>query len=421
MAKPDMDIATPDIARRRRRRRVLYGLVSAVLVLVVTVGVSRLEPASPGVERDTLLIDTVKRGPLLRQVRGVGTLVPEDIRWIPATTSGRVDRILLRPGTDVRADTVILELSNPALRQELEDVELRLKAAEASTTNLRVQLQNEYLQQQVAVAGFEADYEKAAMQTEVNEQLSKQQLVSAMLLKQSQLDARQLAIRLDLANRQLASHAESMQARLAVQQADVDMARAVVRLKRRQVSELHVRAGVRGVLQLVPVEVGQQVTPGTNLARVANPSALQAELKIAESQARDVQVGQLASIDTHNGVIHGRVVRLDPSVQGGTVSVDVALEGLLPRGARPDLSVDGTIELERLDEVLFVGRPAFGQEQSTVGLFKLRADGQATRVQVRLGRSSVNAVEILSGLTVGDQVVLSDMSTWDEFDRIRLR
>lgn len=334
MATPDMDIATPEVARRKRRRRVLYGLVSAVLVLIVTVGVSRLEPAAAGVERGTLWIDTVKRGPLLRQVRGLGTLVPEDIRWIPATTSGRVERILLRPGTDVRADTIILELSNPGLRQELEDVELRLKAAEAGTTNLRVQLQNEYLQQQVAVAGFEADYQKAAMQAEVNEQLSKQQLVSTILLKQSRLDAQQLAVCLDLAKQQLVSHAESIQARLAVQQADVDMARAVVRLKQQQVNELQVRAGVEGVLQLVPVEVGQQVTPGTNLARVANPSALQAELKIAETQARDVQVGQLASVDTHNGVVPGRVVRIDPSVQNGTVTVDVALEDVLPKGAR---------------------------------------------------------------------------------------
>jgi HlyD family secretion protein len=416
-----MDVATPEVARRKRRRRVLYGLISGIVVLVATVGVSQLEPAAPGVEKGTLWIDTVKRGPMLRQVRGLGTLVPEDIRWIPATTLGRVERILLRPGTPVTPGSIILELSNPALEQELEDVELRLQAAEAATTNLRVQLDNEYLQQQVAVAAVEADAEKAALQAEANEQLAKQDLVSAMTLKQSKLDARQLATRLSLAKRQLASHAESMQARLAVQQADVDMARAIVRLKRRQVDELRVRAGVRGVLQLVPVEVGQQVTPGTNLARVANPSQLQAELKVAETQAKDVQVGQVASIDTHNGIVPGRVIRIDPSVQNGTVTVDVSLDGPLPKGARPDLSVDGTIELERLDDVLYVGRPAFGQEQSAVSLFKLQPNGDAVRMQVRLGRSSVNTVEITSGLKIGDQVVLSDMSTWDEFDRIRLQ
>lgn len=416
-----MDIATPALARHKRRRRLLYGLVAAVVVMIVTVGVSRLEPAAPGVERGTLWIDTVKRGPMLRQVRGLGTLVPEDIRWIPATTAGRVERIVLRPGTEVQPDTVIVELSNPTLEQEREDVQLRLHAAEATTTNLRVQLQNELLQQEVAVAAIEADAQKAALQAEANAQLAKRELVSAMTLKQAVLDAQQLATRLSLAKRQLASHGESMQARMAVQQADVDMARAIVRLKQRQVDDLRVRAGVRGVLQVVPVEVGQQVTPGMNLARVANPSALQAELKIAETQAKDVQVGQIAAVDTHNGVVAGRVVRIDPAVQNGTVTVDVALEGELPRGVRPDLSVDGTIELERLAEVLFVGRPAFGQEQSTVGLFKLQAGGQATRVRVRLGRSSVNTVEVLEGLTVGDEVVLSDMSTWDEFDRLRLQ
>ena len=416
-----MDIATPHVAKKKRRRRVFYGLVVGVVVLIVTVGVSRLEPAAPSVERGTLWIDTVKRGPMLRQVRGLGTLVPEDIRWIPATTTGRVERILLRPGTKVTAQSVILELSNPTLDLELQDARLKVKAAEAAATNLRVQLQNEALQQQAVVAGIELDLQKATMQVEVNEQLAKRALVAAIIVKQLQLDAQQLETRLTLARKQLGSHAESMAARLAVQQVDVDQARATLDLKQRQVDELRVRASVDGVLQLVPVEVGQQVAPGANLARVANPSRLQAELKIAETQAKDIQVGQVASVDTHNGVINGRVVRIDPSVQNGTVAIDVSLEGELPKGARPDLSVDGTVELERLASVVYVGRPAFGQEASTVGVFKLEPTGDATRVQVKLGRSSVNTVEVLSGLTPGDQVILSDMTQWDGFDRVRLQ
>jgi len=416
-----MDFARPDLARKKRLRRILYGSAAVVVVLLVTAGISQLEPAAPGVDRATLWIDIVKRGPMVRQVRGLGTLVPEEIRWIPATTMGRVERVLLRPGTVVTPDSVIVELSNPALELELQDAELRVKAADAALANLRLQLQKEYLQQEAATLAMESDYQKAALQAEVNQQLAEKGLLAAITLRQSRLDAQQLAARLALAKKQLEGHAESMAARMDVQQAEVDQVRAMVRLKQRQVDELRVRAGVAGVLQVVPVDVGQQVAPGANLARVANPARLQAELKIAETQAKDIQIGQVASIDTRNGIAAGTVVRIDPSVQNGTVTVDVALDGSLPKGARPDLSVDGTIELERLDEVLFVGRPAFGQEQSAVGLFKIQANGEATRVQVKLGRSSVNTVEILAGLSVGDQVVLSDMSTWDGFDRIRLQ
>jgi HlyD family secretion protein len=416
-----MDIARPSQARQRRIRRVLFAAAGLVTIGLISVGLSRLKPAAPRVERATVWIDTVKRGPMLRQVRGLGTLVPEDTRWIPATTQSRVDRILLRPGTAVRADSVILELSNPQLEQELRDAELKLQASGASLTNLRVQLQNDDLQQQASAASIEAEYVKAKLLAEVNEELWKQQLVSEIIVRQSKVDADQLAIRNGIAKKQLASAAESMQARLAVQQSDVDQARAVMVLKRRQVNELRVRAGFAGVLQVVPVEVGQQVAPGTNLARVANPSRLKAELKIAETQAKDILIGQAASIDTRNGVVEGRVARIDPSVQNGTVTVDVTIDGPLPKGARPDLSVDGTIELERLADVLYVGRPAFGQDESTVGLFRMLKDGNmAERAQVKLGRSSVNTIEILSGLTIGDQVVLSDMSAWDAYDRIQL-
>jgi len=420
MVNQYMDIARPSNLRQKRIRRALYGTLALAAVLLITLGLSRLKPAAPSVERATVWIDTVKRGPMVREVRGVGTLVPESIRWIPATTVGRVERIVLRPGITVSADEIILELSNPSLEQELQDAQLKLKAAEAGLINQRVQLQNDYLAQQASTASIEADSKKAALQADVNEQLAVKDLVSTLTLRQSKLDADQLAARYQLAVKQLASHAESMPARLAVQQAELEQVRAIVQLKQRQVDELHVRAGVAGVLQVVPVEVGQQVAPGTNLARVADPSRLKAELKIPETQAKDVQIGQSASIDTRNGVVDGRVVRIDPSVQNGTVTVDVTMDGPLPKGSRPDLSVDGRVELEHLNDVLYVGRPAFGQEQSTVVLFKLQPGG-ASRIQVKLGRSSVNTVEVLSGLAVGDQVILSEMSNWDAVDRIRLQ
>lgn len=417
-----MDIARPSNLRRKRIRQAVYAALGLLAVLVITLGLSRLKPAAPTIDAATVWRDQVKRGPMLRQVRGLGTLVPEDIRWIPATTQGRVEKIGLRPGTPVTPASVILELSNPELEQELRDYELKVRASEASLANLHVQLKNDQLQQRASAATIEAEYNKAKMQAQMNEALAKDQLVSDLVLKQSRVDAEQLAVRSEIAKQQLATAAESERARLAVQQSDLDQARAILQLKKRQYDELKVRPGFSGMLQLVPVEVGQQVAPGTNLARVANPLRLKAELKIAETQAKDIQTGQLASIDTRNGVVQGRVIRIDPSVQNGTRTVDVSLPDELPKGAVPDLSVDGTIELERLADVLYVGRPAFGQEQTTVGLFKLDPDGiTATRVQVKLGRSSVNQIEVLGGLKVTDTVILSDMSSWDAFDRVRLK
>jgi HlyD family secretion protein len=400
-----MDIARPSNAKQKRIRQGIYVGVSLLAVGLVTVGLSRLKPAAPTVERAVVWPDQVKRGPMLRQVRGLGTLVPEDIRWIPATTVGRVERITLRPGTVVSAGSIILELSNPQLEQELQDAQLKLQAAEAGLANLRVQLQNDLLQTKATGASIEADYNKAKMQAQMNEALAKDQLVSDLVLKQSQVDADQLGVRNQIAKDQLATKVDSTRAQVAVQQSSVDQARAVLQLKRQQRDELRVRAGIAGMLQLVPVEVGQQVAPGTNLARVANPARLKAEIKIAETQAKDIQIGQPASIDTRNGIVEGRVARIDPSVQNGTRTVDVSLPDTLPKGAVPDM-----------------GRPAFGQEQSVVGLFKISADGTgAERVQVKLGKSSVNTVEVLSGLKVGDQVILSDMSAYDAFDRIRLK
>ncbi len=421
-----MDIARPSNARKKRIRQAIYGGVGLLAVVLVSVGLSRLKPAAPTVERAVVWPDTVKRGPMVRQVRGLGTLTPEDIRWIPATTQGRVERIILRPGTPVKADSVILELSNPTLEQQLQDAELKLAAAEAGLANLKVQLQNELLAARATAANIDGDYNKARMNAEMKEALAKDKLVSDLELKQAKVDAEQLSVRSQIAKEQLDSKSESMRAQLAVQQSAVDQARALLQLTRQQKNELKVRAGLDGMLQLVPVEVGQQVAPGSNLARVANPSRLKAEIKIAETQAKDIQIGQKAEVDTRNGIVEGRVARIDPSVINGTRTVDVTLMGELPKGAVPDLSVDGTIELERLENVLYVGRPAFGQEQGTISLFKVtagtcEAPDEAERVQVKLGRSSVNTVEVLSGLAEGDCVILSDMSAWDGRDRLRIR
>jgi HlyD family secretion protein len=417
-----MDIARPSNARKKRIRNAAYIVVGLLVVGGVSVGLSRLKPAAPTVERAVVWPDTVKRGNIMREVRGLGTLTPEDIRWIPATTQGRVERIILRPGAQVKPDSVILELTNPTLEQQLQDAELKVAASVAGLENLKVQLNNDLLTTRAAAASIEANYNKAKMQAEMNQALAKDKLVSDLVLKQSQTDADSLAVSTSIAKEQLASKAESTRAQLAVQQSLVDQARAVLQLTRQQRDELKVRAGLEGTLQVVPVEVGQQVAPGTNLARVANPSRLKAEIKIAETQTKDIQIGQKASVDTRVGIVEGRVARIDPSVQNGTRTVDVTLNGELPKGAVPDLSVDGTIELERLMDVLYMGRPAFGQEQSVVGLFKIGADGaNAERTQVKLGRSSVNTVEILSGLKVGDQVILSDMSAYDAYDRIRLK
>jgi HlyD family secretion protein len=417
-----MDIARPSNARRKRIRQALYIGGGLLIVALVSVGLSRLRPAAPTVEAGTVWRDSVKRGPMLRQVRGLGTLVPEDIRWIPATTQARVEKIILRPGTRVTPDSIILELSNPQLEQELQDAQLKLESAEASLANLRVQVQNDLLSQRATAATAEADFSRAKMQSEMYDSLAKDKLIPELQRRQAELDAQQLGVRNEIAKEQLASRSDSGRAQLAVQQSSVDQASALLQLKQRQRDELKVRAGIPGILQQVEVQEGQQVSPGANLVRIANPSRLKAEIKIAETQAKDIQIGQRAEVDTRNGIVQGRVIRIDPSVQNGTRTVDVSLEGELPKGAVPDLSVDGNIELERLSDVLYMGRPAFGQEESVITVFKVDPDAStANRVQVKLGRSSVNSIEVISGLSVGDSVILSDMSQWDGFDRVRLR
>jgi HlyD family secretion protein len=416
-----MDIARPDLSKARRKKRIIYGSIAAMVLAGITLGLSRLKPAAPTVERNLVWIDTVKQGQMLRQVRGLGTLVPEEIRWIAARTQGRVDKILLRPGAKVTTGSNILTLTNPDVEQAATNAESQLKASEAELLNLRVTLQSGVLQSESFAASAKADFEQSRIQAEVNEQLAKDGLISALDLRLSKVRAEQLATRHSIEQRRFQFAKDTIDPQLAVKQAEVDRLRAIAKLRRDEVDALAVRSSMNGVLQLLPVEVGAQINPGFNLARVADPTRLKAEIRVAETQAKDIQIGQPASVDTRNGIVEGRVSRIDPSVQNGTVTVDVIIVGDLPRGARPDLSVDGTIELERLDNVVHVGRPAFGQERSTVGIFKLDADGiYAVRTQVKLGRSSVNTIEIVDGLRPGDRVILSDMSQWDANDRIKL-
>ena len=418
-----MDIARPAIiARQRRTRRITYGAAAAVAVLLITLGLSRLKPAAPSVDRGTLVIDTVKRGGMLRQVRGLGTLVPEELRWIPAATEGRVERIVVQPGSTVSPDTIILELSNPELEMQALDAESQLRAAEAQHAELKVRLESQHLDQEAAAASVQADYAQARMRADTDQQLADQGLVADLNRKLSRVAADQLENRNRIEQRRLAIAGDSIKAQLAGQQAQVEQKRVLARLRRNQVKAQAVRAGIGGMLQQVPVEVGQRVAPGTILAKVAEQNRLKAVIKVAETQAKDIQIGQPASIDTRNGIVDGRVSRVDPAAQNGTVTVDVALTSELPKGARPDLSVDGTVELERLENILYVGRPAQGgQGPGPVGLFKLEEGGStATRVTVRLGRASVSTVEVVGGLKEGDQVILSDTSAYDAVDRIRL-
>jgi HlyD family secretion protein len=416
-----MDIARPHIAKQKRRRRILFASGGVLALIVITVALSHLKPAVPSVDRSTVWVDTVKRGPMVREVRGLGTLVPEEIRWIPANTEGRVEKIVVRPGTQVKADTVILELSSPELEQAAHDAESKLKAAEAEFTTLQAKLQGDLLDQESNTARVHSEYQQARIESDMNEQLKKNGLVAELQYKTSQVKAAELSNRDAIEEKRLNFARDSIDPQLASKQAEVDQVKEAAQLKLDQVEALHVKAGMNGVLQQMPVDVGQRVKIGDNLARVADPTKLKAEIKIAETQAKDIQIGEKTTIDTRNGVVTGHVTRVDPAVEQGTVKVDAQIDGELPRGARPDLTIDGTIELERLDDVIYVGRPAFGQENNTVSIFKLvSGSSEAVRTPVKLGRSSVNSIEIINGLQPGDQVILSDTSAWDAHERIRL-
>jgi HlyD family secretion protein len=405
--------------RRRKRWLIISGIVLALAAGTLTL--ARLKPAAPTIDRSLVWIDTVKRGPMLRQVRGVGSLVPEDIAWITARTSGRVDRIVLRPGATVKPDDVVLVLSNPEVREAAANADSQLKSAQAEVESLRLQLENGALATEVAAADARANYEQAKLRAEVNEKLFKQGIVSGLELRLSKVTEQQAQVRNSLEQKRATFTRQSIAPQLAVKRAEVDRLVAQARMRHDELDALQVRAGMSGVLQVLPVEAGAQVASGANLARVADPARLKASLRIPETQMKDVLLGQHATVDTRNGIIQGLVARIDPSVRDGTVTVDVALTGDLPAGARPDLSIEGTIELERLQNVLFIGRPALSEQTSQLRLFKLDAGGaQAIRIPVTLGRRSINAVEVLGGLAPGDRVILSDMSRWDGNDHIRL-
>ena len=416
-----MDVQRTDIARQKKRKRTLLIGVALAAVILVSIGLAQLETAAPTVEGGALYFSTVERGEMLRQVRGPGTLVPESLQWITAATQGRVERILVLPGTVVEADTILLELSSPELEQQIIDAESELRAVEADFVMLEAQLESQVLTQESVLAQAISEHSQAKLQLEANERLLAEGLLPEIDFKRSQLATNQLETLEQIERARLEKARRSTEAQLQAGRSRLEQQRALMNLRQQQFASLQVRAGMKGVLQEVRVEEGQRVTAGITLAQVAQPDRLKAELRIPETQAKDLRVGLVVSIDTRNGVVAGRLSRVDPAVREGSVTVDVALEGILPQGARPDLRVDGTIEIERLEDVLYVGRPAYGQAHQTVSLFKVNEDeDEARRVQVRLGRSSVSTVEVIDGLHEGDRVILSDTSKWDDFDRIRV-
>lgn len=413
-----------DVPRQkpRSRKRWLFAGGGLAALALVTVGLSTLEPAAPSVARSTLWTDTVRRGEMVRQVRGPGTLVAEDIRWVAALTPGRVERKLVQPGTEVQAGTILVELSNPDVERQLLEARRQLSAAEAELTAMRANLENQRLTQQGVVASMRSQQREAQRNAETSQGLAEKGLISRMELAKATDAAAELSTRLELENSRLNFMTQSMRSQLEAQARQVEMLRTLTEFQQRQIESMKVPAPAAGVLQELPVELGQWVNSGATIAIVVQPGRLKAVLRIPETQAKDLVVGQPAAIDTRNGVVPGRVTRIDPSVQNGTVTVDVALTGPLPRGARPDLSVDGTVDIERLPDVMYVGRPAYGQAESTVGLFRLSPDGkEATRAQVKLGRGSATSIEVSGGLQPGDVVILSDMSQFDASERVRIQ
>ena len=418
-----MDISRPDIKQKKIRRQVIATVLGVLVLAALALFVSRLKPAAPTVDRATVWTDEVKRGPLLRQVRGPGSLVPREdkIRLIPAETEATVVRIRVLPGAKVQPDTVLMDLVDPTVQQELLDAQLQLKAAQADLTNIRAKLQSDLMTQKAAAATVGADYSQAKLQAQTDKSLYDLGVISGLTYNASKGKADELTTRDGLEKQRLTLNEKAIETQIAVQQTKVEQAQALLALKQKQQDALNVRAGISGVLVDLPHQVGEHVDPGTTLAKVVQPDQLKASLKIAETQARDIQIGQPSEIDTHNGVISGKVMRIDPAVVNGTVTVDVELEGALPLGARPDLSVDGTIDLDRMANVVYVGRPAFGNENSTISLFKLSTDSKtAVRVPVKVGKASVNSIQVIEGLQEGDTVILSDMSRWDSTDKIRL-
>ncbi len=417
-----MDVPRTGVSRKKNIKRAITGLVVLGAVGGVTFWLSRLQPAAVAVEASTLWPDTVKRGPMLRNVRGMGTLVPEEILFVPAITDGQVRRIYLRAGAVVQPDTVLLELSNPELELAAVDADWQVKQAEANFKDLRVKLESTRLEQESAAARVQSEWTQAKLTADRDEALIKLGLKSDLEYKLSKAKADELGGRHDIERQRIAISRESVEAQLASQQVQIEKLKAALALKRQQVGQLKVRAGASGVLQQLPVEVGQKILMGAVLAKIAQPTRLKAELKIAETQVKEITLGLPATVDTRNGLIQGVVSRIDPAAVNGTVTVDVKLTSALPAGARPDLSVDGTVDLERIAEVLQMGRPVYGQPFSTITLFRVNPDGkEALRVPVKLGRASVNSIEVVEGLKAGDRVILSDMSQYDTHNRIRLQ
>lgn len=421
-----MDIARPDILQKKKRRLTIWAVAGVVALGLLGMGVSRLKPAAPAVDRSTVWSDTVKRGPLVRQVRAsTGSLVPREdsIELIPAETDATVVRIRVLPGAQVTPNTTILDLADPQLEQEVLNAQLALRAAEADYKSLQATLQSTLMDKKTAAAQVNADYTQDQLQAQTDKALYDLGVISGLTYQKSKSTADQLTAQHQLSQLQLDVNQKAIEVQLASQKTKIDQAKALLDLYRKQQQALQVRSTISGALAplATPVQVGQHVTAGTSVAEVIQRDKLKAALQIAETQARDIQIGQPASIDTHNGVIPGHVTRIDPAVVNGTRTVDVELDGPLPPGAVPQLSVDGTIDLERMSDVLYVGRPALGNEDSTLSLFKIDADGRgATRVPVKVGRASVNDIQVLEGLKEGDTVILSDMSRWDNVDRIRL-
>ena len=414
-----MDI--PREPAKRGRKRILYGGLGLLAVVLATVALRNLKPAAPKVDRAAVWVDSVVRGPLVIEVRGPGTLVPERIRYISAVTAGRVEQRLAQPGQEVKAETVLLEMSNPDVQLQSLESERQLTVARADQVNLRANLASQRLNQEAAVAAARSAFLDAKRTADASDSLAAKELISTSEASRARDRLEELSTRFKVEQERLQVMTQAADSQLALQQAQVNRLRDVTEFQRGRIRSMVVKAGTNGTLQELSLEVGQWAQSGASLARIVEPGRLKAVLRIPETQAKDVTLGQPAAIDTRNGIARGKVSRMDPAVQNGTVTVDVSLEGELPRGARPDLSVDGTIQVERLDNVLHVGRPAYGQAGSTVGLFKLVEDGTvAVRVNVRLGRTSVNTVEVLGGLQPGEKVIISDMSRWDGFDRVRV-
>lgn len=413
-----------DIVRKppKKTKRYIYAGIGVAAVAVLTVWIRTLEPAAPTVERATLWIDTVRRGPMVRQVRGPGTLVPEQIRWVSAVTAGRVEQIYLRPGAMVHPDDLLMELSNPDVQLQALDAQRQLASAEAELVSLRTTLETQVINQKSTLNQIRTQSQEAQRTATLTKALADKGLASDMELKRAVEAADDLRVRAQLEADRLRVLEASIDRQLALQRQNVERLRAVMQFQQERIASMKVKAGSEGQLQELNWEVGQWANPGAVLARIAQPGRLKAVLRIPETQAKDVTLSQRAQIDTRNGIVNGHVMRSDPGAVNGTVTVEVALDGELPKGARPDLSVDGTIEIERLNDVLYVGRPAYGQAESTVGLFRLDPDGKsASRVNVKLGRSSVNTIEVVGGLIPGDKVIISDMSQYDNFNRVRLK